>query len=497
MAGYDVVVIGAGNGGLTAAVSLARAGKKVMLLERHNIPGGCATSFIRGRFEFEVALHQLSGMGSPESPGPLRSILDELCVMDKLEFVEMKDLYRVVFPDEFDITLRANKHAVVQELQDKFPKENGSIKRFFDLVYDFSMQMIQGVFFRDPEISKDKYPLYFKYALKNSQDILDEYFDDPKLKAVISIYWSYIGVPPSSLPFSDLALLLFAYIEFKPYHIKGGSQALSNALLDGFINAGGEVRFNCGAQSIEVAGNKVNGVITEHGDMINTNYVVSNASTIHTYIELIGQDNVPSGQLDALKSSTVGPSAVTVYAGLACNPEDIGIHETTNFITTTTDIDKTYAKWRTLEQQGMALLTCYDVADPGFSPEGACQVAIVALQYADPWYTVPAHQYAETKYRYAQGMLNLAEKVFPGFSARIEELEVATPLTHMRYLGHPGGAIYGPDQFVKDSALFVSYQSQIKGLYFAGSWASSGGFQPTLTSGRSSARAILKDMKSV
>ena len=81
MPDYDVVVIGAGNGGLTSALTLARAGRKVMLLERHNVPGGCATSFVRGRFEFEVALHQLSGMGSQEKPGPLRAILAEMGVI--------------------------------------------------------------------------------------------------------------------------------------------------------------------------------------------------------------------------------------------------------------------------------------------------------------------------------------------------------------------------------------------------------------------------------
>ena len=72
MPDYDVIVIGAGNGGLTAAAGLAKNGHKTLLLERHNVPGGCATSFIRGRFEFEVALHQLSGMGFPEFPGPVQ-----------------------------------------------------------------------------------------------------------------------------------------------------------------------------------------------------------------------------------------------------------------------------------------------------------------------------------------------------------------------------------------------------------------------------------------
>ena len=495
MTDYDVVVIGAGNGGLTAALTLAKAGRKVLLLERHNVPGGCATSFIRGRFEFEVALHQLSGMGSLEKPGPLRSILGEMGVMDKLEFVEMKNLYRAVFPGTFDITLKAEREEALQELQRRFPKESDGIRKFFDLVYDFSMQLIQGLFFHDPEISKEKYPLYFKYAFKNTQDILDEYFESPLLKSIVSMYWGYVGVPPSRMPFGDFAIMLFAYIEFKPYHLKGGSQALSNALLDGFLQAGGEVRFNCGAKKIDVKDGRVKGVITEGGDLVTTAYVVSNASTIQTCIDLINRQEVPSSQLEAFKTSTIGPSAFTVYIGLDCEPGEIGIQETTNFITTTTDMDKAFASWKTLDKQGWALLTCYDVCDPDFSPAGTCQMAVVLLQYADPWYTIPAHQYAEVKYRYADGVIDLAERVFPGLRDHIEEVEAASPLTHMRYLAHPGGAIYGQDQFAKDSAFFLSNRSPIQGLYFAGAWAGSGGFQPTLTSGRSTGRAVLKELR--
>ncbi len=54
---YDAIIIGAGNGGLSSALTLAKGGKKVCVFEKHNIPGGCGTSFKRGRFEFEVALH--------------------------------------------------------------------------------------------------------------------------------------------------------------------------------------------------------------------------------------------------------------------------------------------------------------------------------------------------------------------------------------------------------------------------------------------------------
>ncbi len=494
MAEYDVVVIGAGNGGLTGALTLAKAGRKVLLLERHNVPGGCATSFVRGRFEFEVALHQLSGMGSDERPGPLRSVLGELGVLDKLEFVEMENLYRVVWPDTLDIILHAERAAIIETLQQRFPKEKEAIPGFFELVYGFSMEMIQGVFFRDPAISKEKYPLFFKYALTPTQKILDGFFEDPLLKALLGIYWSYLGVPPSRMPFGDFAIMFFAYIEFKPYHLKGGSQSLSNALLDEFLMNGGEARFNCGAQKIDISNGRVKGVTTEHGDTVLTRYVLSNASILETYLNLMDPEEAPHNALEAYRSSTIGPSAFTIYMGFDCEPGDLGIQETTNFITTTTDMDKTFSLWKTLEQQDVALFTCYDVADPEFSPKGASQAAFVSLQYAEPWYLVPPHQYYDTKYRYADGMLKLAERVFPGIRDHIEEMEVATPMTHLRYLGHPGGAIYGFDQFAKDSAYFMTSTSPVQGLYFAGAWAGSGGFQPTLTSGRSSARAILKSM---
>ncbi len=495
MADFDVVVIGAGNGGLTSAVHLAQNGLKVMLLERHNIPGGCATSFVRGRFEFEVALHQLSGMGSEQMPGPLRSTLAELGVLDKVEFVEMPNLYRAIQPDVFDITLKAERGAVEAELSDQFPHEAQGIKGFFDLIYNFSLQLVSAVFLRDPEASKEKYPLYCEYALKPLQEVLDDFFKDPNLQLVLSMYWSYMGLPPRRLPFGDFAIMLWAYIEFKPYHMKGGSQALSSALLDSYLKAGGQARFNCGASGIIVDGARIRGVETEEGDEIRTDRVVSNAGTFNTYVELIDREHVPTEQLQALGARTVGPSAFTVYIGLDCDPGDLNIVETTNFICNNPDSERAYALARTLSKPEFGLLTCYDVDDPGFSPPGACQAALVTLQYSDPWLGVSPAQYTETKNRFAQSLLELAETVFPGFCSHIEEAEAATPLTHMRYLGHPGGAIYGFDQYAKDSNLFDSARSPITGLYFAGAWVGSGGFQPTLQSGVSAAKAILKSMK--
>lgn len=93
---YDVIVIGAGNGGLTAAVRMALAGKKTLLVEKHNLPGGFATSFVRGRFEFEASLHELCGIGPITGVGALKDTFKELGIYDKVEWVSLDEAFRVI-----------------------------------------------------------------------------------------------------------------------------------------------------------------------------------------------------------------------------------------------------------------------------------------------------------------------------------------------------------------------------------------------------------------
>ncbi len=494
MTDYDVIVIGAGNGGLTAALTLARSGVKTLLLEQHNIPGGCATSFIRGRFEFEVALHQLSGMGTEDFPGPLRNTFNDLGIAEDIELVQMDNLYRTIYPGKLDITLKADRSQTVTTLRERFPKEGDNIERFFDFLYDYCNQWIHVTMIRDPEASPSKYPLFFKYALKPMQIVMEEFFSDPLLILALSMYWSYQGMPPERLPFGEFAIILWAYTEFKPWHLKGGSQALSNTILNAFLAEGGEVRFNCGAKKINVTEGSVSGVMTEHGDDISAKRVISNAGTHTTYIDLLDKQHVPESRFRELGARNVGTSAVSLFIGFDREPDQLDIFETTNFLTTTTDNNQAYRDTKTLNPPQSMLFTCYDVDDPEFSPKGCCQGALIALSYGEPWLRIPIHQYNDLKYRFAEEMLKILDQAFPKCRNHIEELEVGTPLTHMRYLGHPGGAFYGFDQPAKDTELFMEKASPVKGLFHTGATVVSGGFQPTLMSGASTARAVIRSI---
>jgi len=498
MAKYDAIVIGAGNGGLTASTALAQKGLSVLLLERHNIPGGCATSFCRGRFEFEIALHQLSGLGTPETPGPLRMDLDGLGVMQDLEFVEIADLYSLHNTEGFHIALKPDKEQILDELKNTFPHEKEAIDAFFDLVYKYANDMIGAFVFRDPEASREKYPDLYAYAFKPAQSVIDDFFTDPILKAVLSVYWSYLGVSMDQLAFAYLAMLLFQYIEFKPFHVKGGSQALSNTLLNKFLSQGGSARFNCGVSRILTGGDAVQGVVTDQGDVVKSDYVVSNISPIVTYGQLIGEEQIPEKTITEVKSRQLSTSAFTMFVGFDCEPEDMGIQESTNFLMQDTDMTiQNHDRMRKLEiKDELMVLSCYDVSDPEFSPEGTCQANIVTLKYGEPWLRLPPQQYQDTKYRCAEQMLERVQAIYPDIRSHIEEIEVGTPLTHMRYLGHPLGAIYGFEQQTKDSLFFQPGRyTPIKGLYFAGGWTGDDGFEPTLRSGLAAARSIGKQIE--
>ena len=244
MQNYDVIVIGAGNGGLAAAATLAEKGKRVILFERHNIPGGCGTSFCRGRFEFEVALHQLSSMGTPEKPGPLREQFRRYGIEEQIEWVEIKELFRVNFPDGTGISLPADRKECEAHLCKEFPQEKDAILRYFETVYSFCAE--SAAFAEKSAQSTDEpgavkktimklgfpklYPTLAKYALKSTQEVLDEFFKAPKLQLALSAYWCFMGMPPERFPWSILAKCTNIYMEDKPFYLRGTSMMMNQAI---------------------------------------------------------------------------------------------------------------------------------------------------------------------------------------------------------------------------------------------------------------------------
>ncbi|MFX0574586.1 phytoene desaturase family protein [Nocardia nepalensis] len=349
------------------------------------------------------------------------------------------DLYRTVIPGTLDVSLPADWDGAIEALEAAFPGSRDRVAKFFDLVKQITFWQVAAM----RGMPADRIDsLLFSYGLRPARDVLDEFFDDGRIKAALAPYWTYLGQPPSKLPFQDLALTLFAYLEYKPWHVRSGSQAMSTAILDAFLQAGGEVRFNTAVATILTDHGKVRGVRLADGTEITAPDVVSNTSLPVTYGMLDGLE-IPAAVRADMATRRLGVSGFVLHMGLDATPAELGFTTSTTFVNVDTDDERTYRSWRTFEPARGICVSCYDVAPIGFAPSGASHISLMTLQYADIWHKVAPADYARTKFAYAQTLLDLVEHVTPGTRGVIEEIDVATPLTMMRYLGHPGGAIYG------------------------------------------------------
>lgn len=499
MSHYDTVVIGAGNAGLMAATRLQREGSKTLLLERHNVPGGCATSFLRGDFEFEVALHQLSGVGTESSPFIMRRVFEELGVLNKIELVQEEELYRIIMPSKLDVTLPADWNELQYHLKSLYPEEGDSIDRFFTMSeavvneYYFILPRIRLT--NDEEKLQTKCPNFSAYGLRSTTEVLNEFFSNNDLIDIITPYWSYVGIPTTDLVFAEFIGMLYFYCVYKPWHIKGGSQMLSSALLSSFEEAGGEVRFHCSAEKIFTENGAVRAVLLETGETVTCEAVVSNASPLITYHEMLDLETPPSSVLQDFKSRRMGVSAVCLYLGLDCSPEELGFTTASTFVMTTSNAEVTEDRMYTLDAPDWGMVTCYNFIDKEIAPKGKSVVTLVALQYGEAWKDIPPESYISTKYGFGDKLISLVEQAYPKIREHIEKAEVATPMTMMRYLNTPGGAIYGFKQTLQDGSLMRESLDAIDGLYSASSWTSMGGFQPTYLNGYNTARKIIKRFK--
>lgn len=493
---YDVIVIGGGNGGLASAATLAEKGKSVILFEKHNIPGGCGTSFRRGRFEFEVALHQLSHMGTEENPGPLRELFKRYGILDEINWIQIKELFRVNFPDGTGVSLPAERKQCEDFLCKEFPSQADGIRKYFETVYKFCAEAAEfaaksAKSTGEPGALKKAimkagfpklYPTLANYGLKSTQEVLDEFFTDSKLQLALSAYWCFMGVPPARFPFAILAKCTNFYLETKPYYLTGTSMMMNQAIMEAVQKMGGTVRLNCGVKRIILENGKAVGVIDESGEEYRAKKIISNISPLATYGNLLLPEEIPAAAREYLKPYTVGISAITCFIGLDCTPEEIGF--TTSFTLNYESLDANEDfkdAYKLLPGNDPLVATCYTVDDPSVSPKGTSVITAGTLKYGEPWEKLPPEQYYEMKYEAGRRIVARLEKMYPGFMEHIEEMEIATPLTHMRYLGHPGGAIYGYEQDLMQSVFFFPTESKIENLEFASGWVNACGFGPNYT----------------
>lgn len=254
---------------------------------------------------------------------------------------------------------------------------------------------------------------------------------------------------------------------------------MNQAIMESILRNKGDVKLNCGVKKMILENDVAVGVVTEHGETYRAKKIISNISPITTYGALLSEEEIPTAAKEYLKPYTVGISAITCFIGLDCPPEEIGFDTSFTLNYESFDANKDFQDaYKLLPENDPLIATCYTVDDPSVSPEGTSVITAGTLKFSEAWEKLPPEQYYAKKYEAGQRIVARLEKLYPGFTEHIEEIEVATPLTHMRYLNHPGGAIYGYEQDLKSSVFFYPSESQIKNLEFASGWVNTCGFGP-------------------
>jgi phytoene dehydrogenase-like protein len=497
---YPVIVIGAGLGGLGAAGQLVLRGERVLILEKHNTPGGFATSFVRGRFEFEGALHVLSDYGSEDNQGNLYRFFNNLGVIpDKLSFKPVSELYRSIYYDGFDITLPFGVDEYTEKLIEFFPHEKQGIINFMDMC----QKVQEGIEFigskggrYDPGEVLQKHPWLPRISGLTFLELVQRYFEDEKLISVISQLWGYAGLPPRRVNAYIYIAMLMSFLKKKAVYPVGRSHALANALIASIKELGGDFKLNAPVNRILIESDKVWGVELINGDIYKCQAVISNVNPICTTMKMLPREIVPESYIKSIYAPEIGPSAFSVYLGLNASLEELNldIHET--FINKTANMDEAFKYFAKLEPPQYIVAACYNNVDKNISPPGTTEIVLTTLQMGKIWQNVPPDQYFHIKDRIANGMVDMLEEALcPNVRDYIETAEAATPLTYYRYSKNLEGAIYGYTQDVLNMPLLrLNSRGPFPGLYLVGAWTNfGGGFSTAILSGRLGAGMYLND----
>ena len=493
---YDLIVIGAGNGGLMAACRASKMGLRTLVIEKHNLPGGAASSFVRGRFEFEASLHEMPDLGEGEMRGDLGRIFDELGI--KVDMVTIKDAFRFIIEKDkersLDVTIPHGKEKVIKYMNEVCPEDSEAFEKFF-LAYD---DITKGLEYigkskgkADPEILKNEHSNFLKIMSMSTGEFFKYINMSEKCIDIMSAYWPYQGADIYTIDASRYILMIYGFFVQGAHIPKMRSHQLSVAIMNRACELGARFLFDTEVTKVLTKEGAVCGVEVDDGRVFKATAIVSNAFPEVVYSKMLDDKSlIPKLELQKANAREYGFRAFSVYLGLDIPPEEVGIKDYTIFISTTKDTQALYKSAGSFDGDEYAIdVCCPNIAIPDCSPKGTTIMILTKSYTKDVWANISEEKYVRVKEEVACEMIERLEKIM-GFNIRehIEEIEIASPVTFARYMQSPQGSVYGyvSERWDGMSSRMLSAGSErtVPGLFFVGAHGEMlSGFLPTYTSG--------------
>lgn len=493
---YDVIIIGAGISGMTAAALLSKAGQKVCVLEKHYLIGGYLQGFERKDFIFDTAIHWLNQCGENGTVTQVFNYIGK----DYPKPLEMKHIQRTIGYDH-ERNLTNNPEELKQELIEMFPKEEAGIQKFFKAAKKVAkvserfgelfrsgetMNFWERLVYRMRQLSII-YPL-IPYAMYGGKEGvvkgLRKYFKDEEL---IKLYAIEADLLSCFFP------IAWAYNNDYQNPPIGGSQVFPE-WLDNQINKenGSVVKLSCTVTDVLIENNRFVGV--NYTNRARTYTVKAKELVVACDLALFHKHLLPKNDyspkvLEKLNNAEMYSSSVTVSLALDCRAEDIGFG---NELILINDENYTREELNSGDPYKSSIsIIAPTVRDKTMAPEGQGTVTLYVpawMEYENNWRTEPdgkggykrTEAYKKLKQEFADIIIDrVVEKVSPTLRDHILFAEIATPITYYRYTFNDKGTMMGTRPGKANMQSKVSqYRTNIENITIGGQWAELGGGVP-------------------
>ena len=319
----SVIVIGAGIGGLTAAIHLASRGLHVTVLEKNARPGGRCNRFSRDGHHFDT--------------GPTLFIMPLLyeaefralgtSMREQLDLRRVDPTYHLVFDDGSQLALTSDMKSMREQLEriqtgsyDGFQRYLEEGDHHYELTVD---KLVNKNFSRASDFFNfQNLPLIFRLkALINHYRNMSTYFAEPRLKAAFTFQDIYMGLSPFEAP-ATFSLMPFTELAHGVWYPKGGMYAIVEALMNLARAAGVEFEFNVSVERLEVDGNKTQSVVLSDGHSIKPDIVLANADLPYVYNNLLPKHR----EADRLSRKRFSCSVISFFWGVDKTYEALSPH---------------------------------------------------------------------------------------------------------------------------------------------------------------------------
>lgn len=503
---YDAIIIGSGVGGLTTAVFLAKAGKKVLVLEKHYVPGGFTHTFKRKKFEWDVGVHYVGQVNLKNNL--MRKTFDYISD-GKLKWADMGDIYDQTIIEGTTYNFRKGRENQINQMIEYFPEDEKAIRKYYDLVNEIGASYTTFFSERTMPFWLSKTLGYFmrrkfyKYSQKTTSEILHSITSNEKLIAVLCAQCGNYGLSPKESSFAIHGMIVEHFIEGGNYPI-GGASSIHKSLIDVIEANKGIIAIKADVKNIIIEKNKAIGVEMMNGDQLYASTIVSNAGAHNTFNKLISKNIQKDENNIALNKIRPSVSHVCIYVGLNASDEELKLPKYNIWLFDNYKIDQLQEHHLKTKNSisPISYISFPSAKDPDWQKNhpGTATIQVLGsfpFEWMHEWesgkWQKRGEDYEKRKEEIKKVLLEKLLQTLPHIKDKIELCELSTPLSTKHFTNYDQGEIYGLEHTpARFNLLQLRPRTNYKNLYLTGQDIVCVGVGAAMFSGLITSIAILK-----